>query len=149
MADGDAKVFEIILENERVADQILQNKQLIVEYDKKRQGNREALRELKKSEEKNVWMTVGSMLIEMERIQAIGVLTDGKRNEFLNYTLIKKIIPFTEQKKIDQEIDKLRDEQIILVKRHKDLEMDTMPSGFDLKPLSKNEMSALKNNLKL
>ena len=47
------------------------------------------------------------------------------------------------------EVDKLRDEQHVLVKKHKDLEMDSMPSGFDLKPLNKTEMSALKNNLKL
>lgn len=127
---ADLKVYEIILENERVADQILQNKQLIVEYDKKRQGNREALRELRKSEEKNVWMTVGSMLIEMGRLEAIDVLTE-------------------EQGKIDKEIDKLRDEQLAMVKKHKDLEMDVMPSGFDLKPLNKTEMTALKNNLKL
>jgi len=73
----NTKVYEIILENERVADKILQNKQLIVEYDKKRQGNREALRELKKSEEINVWMTVGSILIEMERSKAIDVLLEG------------------------------------------------------------------------
>lgn len=72
-------MYEIIFENEKVADQVLQNKQLIVEYDKKRQGNREALRELRKSKEKNVWMTVGSMLIEMERQQAIDVLSDGKQ----------------------------------------------------------------------
>lgn len=54
-----------------------------------------------------------------------------------------------EQKKIDKEIDKLRDEQLALMKKHKDLEMDTMPGGFDLKPLSKMEMSALKSNLNL
>jgi chaperonin cofactor prefoldin len=75
---GSGKVYEIIFENEKIADQILQNKQLLVEYDKKRQGNREALRELRKSDERNVWMTVGSMLIEMERLNAINVLTDGK-----------------------------------------------------------------------
>lgn len=75
---ADEKVYEIVLENERVSDQIMQNKQLIVEYDKKRQGNREALRELRKSDEKNVWMTVGSMLIEMERLKAIEVLSDGE-----------------------------------------------------------------------
>lgn len=75
---ADDKVYEIVLENERVGDQIMQNKQLIVEYDKKRQGNREALRELRKSDEKNVWMTVGSMLIEMERLKAIEVLSDGE-----------------------------------------------------------------------
>ncbi|XP_070496379.1 p53 and DNA damage-regulated protein 1 [Chironomus tepperi] len=126
----NTKVYEIILENERVADQILQNKHLIVEYDKKRQGNREALRELRKSEEKNVWMTVGSILIEMERPKAIDALME-------------------EQRKIDKEIDKLRDEQLQMVKKHKDLEMDIMPSGFDLKPLNKTEMSALKNNLNL
>ncbi|KAL7044748.1 hypothetical protein ACKWTF_002040 [Chironomus riparius] len=126
----NTKVYEIILENERVADQILQNKQLIVEYDKKRQGNREALRELRKSEEKNVWMTVGSILIEMERDKAIDALLE-------------------EQKNIDKEIDNLRDEQLLMVKKHKDLEMDIMPSGFGLKPLNKTEMSALKNNLNL
>lgn len=54
-----------------------------------------------------------------------------------------------EQKKIDKEIDKLRDEQIVLVKKHKDLEMDTMPGGLDLKPMSKTDMNALKNELKL
>ncbi|CAG9798937.1 unnamed protein product [Chironomus riparius] len=126
----NTKVYEIILENERVADQILQNKQLIVEYDMKRQGNREALRELRKSEEKNVWMTVGSILIEMERDKAIDALLE-------------------EQKNIDKEIDNLRDEQLLMIKKHKDLEMDIMPSGFGLKPLNKTEMSALKNNLNL
>lgn len=77
---ADDKVYEIVLENERVGDQILQNKQLVVEYDKKRQGNREALRELRKSSEKKVWMTVGSMLIEMERLEAIEVLSDGEHS---------------------------------------------------------------------
>lgn len=86
----NTKVYEIILENERVADQILQNKQLIVDYDKKRQGNREALRELRKSEEKNVWMTVGSILIEMERDEAIKALVEGmiKYTKLLIFELI-------------------------------------------------------------
>lgn len=77
---ADDKVYEIVLENERVGDQILQNKQLVVEYDKKRQGNREALRELRQSSEKKVWMTVGSMLMEMERLEAIEVLSDGEHS---------------------------------------------------------------------
>jgi hypothetical protein len=55
----------------------------------------------------------------------------------------------SEQTKIDKEIEKLQGEQLVLVKRHKDLEMVKMPSGFDLKPLNKTEMSALKSNLKL
>lgn len=81
---ADDKVYEIVLENERVGDQIMQNKQLIIEYDKKRQGNREALRELRKSDEKKVWMTVGSMLIEMERLKAIEVLSDGELLNAIN-----------------------------------------------------------------
>jgi hypothetical protein len=46
-------------------------------------------------------------------------------------------------------MEKLRQDQHRLVKEHKDLEMDKMPAGFDLKPMKANEMSALKNELKL
>lgn len=77
MASPDAQIYELIFETEKNADQVIQNKQLIIGYDRKRQSNREAMRELRKSTEKNVWMTVGSMLIEMERLKAIDVLTDG------------------------------------------------------------------------
>lgn len=76
-ANQNAKVFEIIYENEKVADQVLVKKHEIVEWDKKRQGNREAIRELNKTEDENVWITVGSMLIEMERIKAIEVISKG------------------------------------------------------------------------
>lgn len=54
-----------------------------------------------------------------------------------------------EQEEIDQEVTKLRDEQHVLVKQHKDLEMDKMPKGFDLKPMNRNELNVLKNELKL
>lgn len=76
MAD-DSKVFEIIFKNEKVCDQILVNKQELLNWDKKRQGNREALRELRKSEDKKVWITVGSMLVELERQKAIEILAKG------------------------------------------------------------------------
>lgn len=46
-------------------------------------------------------------------------------------------------------MNRLRVEQHVLVKQHKDLEMDKMPSGFDLKPMKANEMNVLKNELKL
>lgn len=54
-----------------------------------------------------------------------------------------------EQQNIEKEVSKLRDDQHILVKEHKNLEMDKMPSGFDLKPMSRNEMDVFKNELKL
>lgn len=54
-----------------------------------------------------------------------------------------------EQQEIEKEVSKLRDDQLTLVKEHKNLEMDKMPSGFDLKPMSRSEMNVFKNELKL
>jgi chaperonin cofactor prefoldin len=71
------KIFEIIFESEKVADQILVNKHELLQLDKTRQSNREAIRELGKLEDKNTWITVGSMLIKMERNEAIEVLKKG------------------------------------------------------------------------
>lgn len=73
----DARVFEIVYKTEENADKILSNKQELVNWDKKRQGNREALRELQKSTDKKCWITVGSILVEMERTKAINVLVKG------------------------------------------------------------------------
>lgn len=75
----DARVFDIIYQNEKVADKILSIKQELVNWDRKRQGNREALRELRKSGDKKTWITVGSMLIEIERLKAIEIMEKGKR----------------------------------------------------------------------
>lgn len=63
-----------------------------------------------------------------------------------------KLIDFiiiSEQREIDKEIGKLRDDQHKLVKKHKDLEMSSMSSGFDLKPMNRNEMNVLKSELRL
>lgn len=75
---ADDRVFEIIYKNEKCADKIIGNKHELVNWDKKRQGNREALRELQKSEDKKVWITVGSILVQMERLKAIDILSKGK-----------------------------------------------------------------------
>jgi len=75
---ADAKVFEIIYKNETVADKILTNKKEIVDWDKKRQANREALRELNKSEDKKTWMSVGTMLVQVDRLKAIEILSKGE-----------------------------------------------------------------------
>lgn len=77
---NDGKINEILFKSEKVADQILVNKQELLEWDKKRQGNREAIREMKKSDDKKVWITVGSMLIEMGREEAIKVTEKGRKS---------------------------------------------------------------------
>lgn len=69
--------YEIIIATERVADQIMQNKQELLELDKRRNFNREAIRDLKKGIEKKVWMTVGSIIIEMNYQNAIDLMLKG------------------------------------------------------------------------
>lgn len=74
------KPLKILIDTERVADQVLQSKQEIIELDKRRQSTREALRLVEKSNEKNAWVTVGPILIKMERKKAIEMLTNGRYN---------------------------------------------------------------------
>ncbi|KAF9320157.1 p53 and DNA damage-regulated protein 1 [Podila horticola] len=56
-------------QRELIAEDILTNKNLIVEYDRKRNSNREALSKLKKdlSEEKKVWVNLGDMFVKMPK----------------------------------------------------------------------------------
>ncbi|KAG0225659.1 p53 and DNA damage-regulated protein 1 [Mortierella sp. GBA43] len=54
---------------ELVAEEILTNKELIVDYDRKRNSNREALSKLKKdlAHEKKVWVNVGDLFIRLPK----------------------------------------------------------------------------------
>ncbi|KAG0267500.1 p53 and DNA damage-regulated protein 1 [Mortierella polycephala] len=54
---------------ELIAEEILTNKELIVDYDRRRNSNREALSKLKKdlSEEKKVWVNLGDLFIKMPK----------------------------------------------------------------------------------
>lgn len=76
--DDTTKTINLLIEVERLADKILQNKQEIVALDKRRQNTREAIRELGKSKEKKSWITVGSMLIEMKKDKALELLQAGE-----------------------------------------------------------------------
>lgn len=68
-----------MIETERVADQILQNKQEIIELDKRRQSNREAKRNLEKSSDKKAWVTVGPILVKMTKEKGEKLLEKGKQ----------------------------------------------------------------------
>jgi len=72
------KSISIITETEELADKILANKQELIALDKRRQETRETLRLMEKSEEPKVWITVGSMLIKMQREKATELLKKGK-----------------------------------------------------------------------
>lgn len=129
----EQKIVEIIRSTEGVADKILMNKQELVELDKRRQQTREAIRELEKhatKDEKKVWITVGSMLVKMQREKALTLL----KNDQINLT---------------HEINFITSDQKILVNKHRDLELFSPYSGTKLKPLNRKEFSALKANLPL
>lgn len=85
---GDDKVLSMLMDTERVADQILMNKHEIVVLDMRRQGNREALNEMKRlpASDKSIWTTLGCMIVKMKKEQAVAVLEEGK-DEDLNLGL--------------------------------------------------------------
>lgn len=78
MNEASRKVLDILKNSERLADQVLQNKQEIVEMDKRRQFTREAIREMSKSTDKNVWITIGPILVKMEKEKAGNLLKKGE-----------------------------------------------------------------------
>ncbi|XP_055706902.1 p53 and DNA damage-regulated protein 1 isoform X1 [Phlebotomus papatasi] len=128
MKSDAEKTIEILEATERVADKILMNKQEIIELDKRRQANREALREVRKSEERKHWIYVGCLLVKMIREKAVALLEK-------------------DQRVIDDDIERLRNEQRKLVNELRDLEHLSPAKGFDIKPLASNELSALQSNL--
>lgn len=71
------KVLELLKESERIADQVLQNKQEIIELDKRRQSTREAIRDLGKNSDKSTWITIGSILVKMDKTKANELLKKG------------------------------------------------------------------------
>lgn len=74
---GQEKVLAMLIDTERVADQILVNKHEIVELDKRRQSNREALNELKKTTDKSTWTSVGCMIVKLKKETAVAMLEGG------------------------------------------------------------------------
>ncbi|CAG8569019.1 11052_t:CDS:2 [Funneliformis caledonium] len=62
--------ISILSEHERLAEDILTNKQLIIDYDRTRNTNREALNILKKEplkSQKKVWVNLGEFFIKLEK----------------------------------------------------------------------------------
>ncbi|XP_058116533.1 uncharacterized protein LOC131259125 [Anopheles coustani] len=153
------KVTEIILETERVADRILANKQELVELDKRRQETREALRVIEKHfplrtttdgdpenvwgvqsadeaaappgcqmQRQRIWITIGSMLVKQDRQGAVDLLRK-------------------DQQTTEADIERIRNEQKLLITKQRDLEHERPLRGFNLKPLSTAEIAGIRSNL--
>ncbi|XP_053691005.1 p53 and DNA damage-regulated protein 1 [Sabethes cyaneus] len=125
------KTIEILRETERVGDQILMRKQELIDLDKRRQETREAARTIRKNfprEDAKVWITVGSMLMKLDRSKALELLEK-------------------DAEQIELEIGRIRTEQKVLVSKQRDLEHDSPLRGFDLQPLSSAEIAAIRVNV--
>lgn len=129
-ATSTQKVTEILRDTERVADQVLMRKQELIALDKRRQETREAIRTIRKNyphQDSKVWITVGSMLIKQKQPKALEMLEK-------------------DAEQIEKEINQIRTEQKVLISRQRDLEHDSPLRGFDLKPMSAAEISAIRAN---
>lgn len=74
---SQAKILDILIASETVADKISVAKQSIIELDKRRQQTREAIRNIERCDDTGVWITVGSTLIKMNRKNAVELMRDG------------------------------------------------------------------------
>lgn len=110
---------------EMKAQEILIDKNDSVSLDMRRNLDREALRALEKTTERNVWTMVGSSLVK---------LPVEKAKELLEKDL----------KEANIEINKIRSNLKVKVNELRDLEYQDKYTGFSLNALSQKELSAMK-----
>ncbi|CAG8497107.1 288_t:CDS:2 [Paraglomus brasilianum] len=118
-------ILPVLEERERIADEILTDKLAIVDYDRKRNSNREALNKLKKDlkNESKVWVNLGDMFIRMEKDKV--------------QTLVNK-----DQQHLDSEISKLHENMKEKSARLEQIEKGNVErmSGFNLKPIEAKDI---------
>ncbi|XP_033101552.1 p53 and DNA damage-regulated protein 1-like [Anneissia japonica] len=131
MALDTQTVLRHFSELEELAEDILSDKHQVVELDKKRNKNREALRALakmqpneKSKKEKNVWVCFGNMFVKMPVTTTQQVLSD-------------------DQKQLDKGIEELRNGLKPKVARLRDMEGEKEAKGFDLQCLSKSDLKTV------
>ncbi|KAL0850190.1 hypothetical protein ABMA28_012059 [Loxostege sticticalis] len=120
------KVLKYLVSVEKLAEEILADKREIVLLDKRRNHNREALRDLTKSSQQKCWMTVGSMLTKN------------------NLETTKNLLE-ADQIQLNIEINKLRCDLKVKVNNLRDLEMQPPVPGLMLVPLSQKETQGMSN----
>ncbi|XP_060579007.1 p53 and DNA damage-regulated protein 1-like [Ruditapes philippinarum] len=112
-------------EMELVAEDILTDRQQIIDLDRKRQKTREAVRVLSKDKKtKKQWVCFGDMFIKFP---------SDKTKKMLEQDFDK----------LDTEIGDLRRNLKPKVNKLRDLEMKEDIKGFDLNPLSKEELRTI------
>ena len=124
-------VLTLLTEIERSAEDILSKKQEIVDLDRKRNANREAIRALEKEakahykgDESKCWLAMGNSFFRLPNKNAVSML--------------KK-----DQQQLDLSVNKLRSDLKDEVNDLRDKEGKEELKGFGLKALSDKEFSAV------
>ncbi|XP_078411564.1 p53 and DNA damage-regulated protein 1 [Cetorhinus maximus] len=131
MARKPEVVMSYLTEVEELVESLLADKQQIVDLDVKRNRNREALRALQNSTEQsgNVMVCFGNMFIKFP--------TSRTRD------MIRK-----DQEQLDEEIRKLYNQLKVKVNRLNEAQGKPELKGFNLSPLTQEEMRAIEKTLK-
>ncbi|KAI8090024.1 uncharacterized protein BX664DRAFT_386418 [Halteromyces radiatus] len=76
MSSLGQQIEQLFAKKEHLAEEIIINKQMLIDYDRKRNSNREALNQFKKNlkDEKKVWINLGDMFIRLPTKEAQQVI---------------------------------------------------------------------------
>uniref|UniRef100_A0A1B6H2X5 Uncharacterized protein n=1 Tax=Cuerna arida TaxID=1464854 RepID=A0A1B6H2X5_9HEMI len=109
---------------EQQGESILRDRAEIIALDRRRNGNREALRNLTREKGTKTWFALGPMLVKMPVSTATSLLNK-------------------DQVTINSEINKIRSDLKVKVNKLRDLEFESPLPGLDLKPMTREEMAAV------
>lgn len=131
MNDGSQRAFEYLAEVEEAAEDALTTKQQIVDLDTKRNRNREALNALKHemSDSEKVKVCFGNMFIKFPK---------SKTREMIQ----------RDQEQLDKAINDLRKGLKAKVNRLNEIQGQPELRGYNLSPLSTDEIKAINSLLK-
>lgn len=127
------QLTKLLTQIELTADDVIDTKQQIVDLDAKRHKNREALnclRDLEPQQKNKNWVCVGDMFIRLNQ--------NDTRN-----------IIFDDQYHMEQGVEDLRDQLSDKVNKLRELEGKPEITGFNLKPLKKEEILSLRTAFKI
>lgn len=78
MGDNNGRLMEHMREIEEAAEEVLSDKQEIVDLDRKRCQNREALRAMSHLNEEKCWLAMGNCFFKLPQDKAKTLLQSGK-----------------------------------------------------------------------
>lgn len=129
--DTQTDIMSLLVEIERMAEEIISKKQEIIDLDRKRNSNREAIRSLEKEakshfkgEDSKSWLAMGNSFFRLPNRNAVNML--------------KK-----DQQELDISVNKLRSDLKIDVNNLREKEGKEELKGYGLNALSKEEFKAV------